>query len=95
MLIGQFNREHSKRMDGDGNRGRPNMNDFRDSGMIEAEADTILLLYRPSEYDDSKPEEKAEWIIPKLRFGQSGSFPMRWGGRKGWQDLERHYDDRD
>ncbi len=90
MLIGQFSREHSKRVDGDGNKGRPNMNDFRDSGMIEAEADTILLLYRPSEYDENKPVEKAEWIIPKLRFGQSGAFPMRWGGLKGWQDLDKY-----
>ncbi len=88
MLIGQFSREHTRRGEGS-KRGRPTMNDFRDSGMIEAEADTILLLYRPSEYSDEEMDEsKAEWIIPKLRFGKSGSFPMRWGGLKGWQDLE-------
>lgn len=88
MLISQFSREHSKRTEGDGKRGRPSMTDFRDSGMIEAEADTILLLYRPSEYGNKCDPSEAEWIIPKLRFGQTGFFRMRWAGRKGWQDLE-------
>jgi len=88
MLISQLSREHIKRGEGS-KRGRPLMSDFRDSGMIESEADTILLFYRPSEYSsDELDKSKAEWIIPKLRFGQTGSFPMRWGGLKGWQDLE-------
>ena len=94
LLISQFNREHTKRGTGK-DLGRPAMSDFRDSGMIEAEADTILLLYRPSEYQDGVDPAKAEWIIPKLRFGSAGRFDMRWAGKRGWQDIAigtGHYD---
>ena len=88
FLISQFSRAHTSRMDGD-KKGRPTMSDFRDSGMIEAEADVILLLYRPSEYDQSKDVTESEWIIPKLRFGMTCSFGMLWMGRKGWQEPYR------
>ena len=88
FLISQFSRAHTSRMDGD-KKGRPTMVDFRDSGMIEAEADVILLLYRPSEYDQNIDHTKAEWIIPKLRFGMTGSFGMEWAGRGGWKELIR------
>lgn len=39
---------------------RPQLSDLRDSGSIEAEADVVMLLYRPSIYDEKKGVEDFE-----------------------------------
>lgn len=39
---------------------RPQLSDLRDSGSIEAEADVVMLLYRPSIYEDKKKEQRIE-----------------------------------
>ncbi|WP_367155630.1 replicative DNA helicase [Methylomonas sp. HYX-M1] len=59
MVLAQLNRNVTNRKDP-----RPNMADLRDSGVIEQEADQILLLYRND--DDLSP---AEIIIDKNRHG--------------------------
>jgi replicative DNA helicase len=59
MVLAQLNRQGSARKDK-----RPIMSDLRDSGIIEQEADQILMLYRE---DDS-----AEIIIEKNRHGATG-----------------------
>ncbi|MDT4330871.1 replicative DNA helicase [Methylomonas sp. MED-D] len=60
MALAQLNRESTKRSDK-----RPNMAELRDSGVIEQEADQILLLHRDD--DDLAP---AEIIIDKNRHGE-------------------------
>jgi replicative DNA helicase len=60
MVLAQLNRNVANRKDP-----RPCMADLRDSGVVEQEADTILLLYRPD--DDTAP---AQIIIDKNRHGE-------------------------
>ncbi|GAI82460.1 unnamed protein product, partial [marine sediment metagenome] len=52
---------------------RPQLSDFRDSGNVEYDIDVALLLYRKSQFEDVKEEEKqlAEIIIAKNRYGRS------------------------
>ncbi len=59
MVLAQLNRQGSARKDK-----RPIMSDLRDSGIIEQEADQILMLYRE--------EDLAEIIIEKNRHGATG-----------------------
>ncbi|WGS85012.1 DnaB-like helicase C-terminal domain-containing protein [Methylomonas sp. UP202] len=61
MALAQLNRSSTKRADK-----RPNMADLRDSGVIEQEADQILLLHRDDD-DDLAP---AEIIVDKNRHGE-------------------------
>lgn len=62
MVLAQLNRGSTNRTDK-----TPVMSDLRDSGVIEQEADQILLLHR-SEDDDS-----SEVIVDKNRHGECGA----------------------
>jgi replicative DNA helicase len=66
---------------------KPMLSDLRDSGEIEQDADTVLLLYRPEYYfgptmKAGKKDEvvsiegKAELIVAKQRNGETGSVPL-------------------
>ncbi|WP_432744256.1 DnaB-like helicase C-terminal domain-containing protein [Methylobacter sp. G7] len=63
MVLAQLNRSGAARKDK-----RPIMSDLRDSGVIEQEADQVLMLYRPDEDNDNCPEV----IIEKNRHGECG-----------------------
>lgn len=65
MLLAQLNRS----VEGRDNK-RPQMSDLRDSGEIEENADTILMMYREDYYDDTKersPISETEILIRKFR----------------------------
>lgn len=62
VAMAQVNREGTKHTDG-----RPRMTDLRESGAIEADADQVILLHRPSE---ETPE--IEVIVDKNRWGPKG-----------------------
>lgn len=71
IALAQLNRKVEDRTDK-----RPHMSDLRESGGIEADADLILLLYRPDYYDAKceAPMPEAEIIVSKNRnTGRSGS----------------------
>jgi replicative DNA helicase len=59
---------------------RPVMSDIRGSGVIEQEADNIILLHRQDLYTDDKGQGKAEsnveCIVDKQRNGESGVFNL-------------------
>jgi len=48
---------------------RPSMDDLKDSGAWEEEADNILLLFREAHYDPSKDNDTMEIILEKQRDG--------------------------
>lgn len=55
---------------------KPQLSDLRDSGAIEQDADTVILLYREDYYDEKKRynsyDSKAELRIAKNRNGRTG-----------------------
>ena len=76
VLLAQLNRETAK-----GGGRRPNMADIRDSGGIEQDADTIILVHRPGYYDDNANPGEAELIVGKNRNGPTGTVAVGWNGQ--------------
>lgn len=65
MVLAQLNRNTANRADHE-----PRMSDLRDSGIIEQEADSILLLHRESSDDLKKDLKKDLIIVDKNRHGE-------------------------
>ncbi len=78
ITCAQLSRASDKRPDN-----RPVLSDLRDSGAIEQDADIVMFIYRPGEYDKDDPEKqnKAEIIIAKNRHGSQGNIKMGWMGQ--------------
>jgi len=72
VCLAQLSRELEKRTDK-----LPNMGDLRDSGVIEQEADQVLMLYRESVYNNEAPEDVAQINIAKNRHGATPLLNMR------------------
>lgn len=79
MVLAQLNRDAANR--------RPVMSDLRDSGIIEQEADQILMLYR----DHENEINPSEIIVEKNRHGESKVIiPCYFDKRTmHWADLEK------
>lgn len=76
MALSQLNREAAKE------RKRPSIAELRDSGAIEADADTVLLLHRDFVMNqDPLVEFDAEVIIGKQRNGQIGTVHLDYDAR--------------
>lgn len=78
LLLAQLNRKTDERMDG-----RPCMADIKDSGAVEADADTLLMPYRPALYKRGATHEElqvAEILIEKQRNSKPGSVTIRFNG---------------
>lgn len=74
IALAQLNREMEKT----GKEIRPRLANLRESGCLEQDADTVLLLWRPNIYKDVSPEEKAEahLYIDKQRNGPQGQIKL-------------------
>ena len=68
--LSQLNRSLEGRQDK-----RPALSDLRESGAIEQDADTVILLHRPQ-----KREGVAELIVAKQRNGPTGTTRTAWDG---------------
>lgn len=55
---------------------RPMMSDLRESGSIEQDADTIIMLFREWVHDKTKLEKGAELNVVKQRNGPTGGCPL-------------------
>lgn len=62
------------------NEKKPQLSDLRDSGAIEQDADTVILLYRPGYYEPGSPGEtednRAFLNIAKHRNGPTGEISL-------------------
>lgn len=74
MVLSQLNRGCDQRQDK-----RPMLSDLRDSGCIEQDADTVIMLYRDDYYNaESDDGGVAEILIAKQRNGQTGMIRLNW-----------------
>lgn len=72
MLLSQLSRDCEKR-----DNKRPVLSDLRDSGSIEQDADTVIMVYREHVYDKNAPEDGVEILVRKRREGPTGEVQMR------------------
>ena len=74
IALSQLNRSAASRTDR-----RPQLQDLRESGSIEQDADVVLLIHREDYYDENTPEKGvAEVIVAKNRAGEPGTVKMAW-----------------
>ena len=72
--MSQLNRSAASRTDR-----RPQLQDLRESGSIEQDADIVMLIHREDYYDENTPERGvAEIIVAKNRAGEPGTVKLAW-----------------
>lgn len=71
ILLAQLNRGPEQRLDQ-----RPKASDLRESGAIEADADTVILVHRPGTKPDDPRINEADLIVDKNRAGPRGDIPV-------------------
>ncbi len=71
IALAQVNRSSEDRQDH-----RPRLSDLRESGSIEQDADTVLMLHRPDRYEPGQHEGVIEIIIAKQRNGPTGEVTL-------------------
>lgn len=64
VLLCQLNRNVEQRADK-----KPGLSDLKQTGMIEEDADMVLLIYRPGYYDDNVDQSVTDIILAKNRQG--------------------------
>jgi replicative DNA helicase len=71
VALAQLNRSPEDRTDH-----RPRLADLRESGSIEMDADTVMLLHRPEMYEPGQHEGTVQVIIAKQRNGPTGEIQL-------------------
>lgn len=56
---------------------RPMLSDLRESGSLEQDANAVLFVHRPEEYDPEDRPGEAEIILAKNRGGEKAIVPMQ------------------
>ena len=90
MVLSQLSRATEGRGDN-----VPKLSDLRDSGAIEQDADVVMLLYRPSYYqqgDDRNADNLAIVDVAKFRHGSTGRVRMSFQ-REFTRFEDRHEDE--
>jgi replicative DNA helicase len=90
VALSQLSRQPARR----GKDSKPILSDLRESGAIEQDADFVMFIHRPDQFEKSSdaPEEKAELIIAKQRNGPIGdvnlAFSRRYARFDNYKSLE-------
>jgi replicative DNA helicase len=71
IALAQVNRASEDRQDH-----RPRLADLRESGSIEQDADTVMMLHRPDRYEPGQHEGIIEVIVAKQRNGPTGEVTL-------------------
>jgi replicative DNA helicase len=71
IALAQVNRSSEERQDH-----RPRLADLRESGSIEQDADTVLMLHRPEMHEPGQHEGVIEVIVAKQRNGPTGEVTL-------------------
>jgi len=74
VALSQLSRQPARR----GKDSKPILSDLRESGAIEQDADFVMFIHRPDQFEKSSdsPEEKAELIVAKQRNGPIGDLNL-------------------
>jgi replicative DNA helicase len=71
IALAQVNRSSEDRQDH-----RPRLSDLRESGAIEQDADTVMMLHRPELHEPGQHEGIIEVIVAKQRNGPTGEITL-------------------
>lgn len=71
IALAQVNRASEDRQDH-----KPRLSDLRESGSIEQDADTVMMLHRPGKFDGTQDDNILEVIIAKQRNGPTGEITL-------------------
>jgi replicative DNA helicase len=71
LALAQVNRSSEDRQDH-----RPRLSDLRESGAIEQDADTVMMLHRPDYHEPGQQEGLVEVIVAKQRNGPTGDVSL-------------------
>lgn len=71
IALAQVNRASEDRQDH-----KPRLSDLRESGSIEQDADTCMMLHRPGKFDGTQEDNILEVIIAKQRNGPTGDITL-------------------
>lgn len=71
IALAQVNRASEDRQDH-----KPRLSDLRESGSIEQDADTVMILHRPGKFDGNQDDNVLEVIIAKQRNGPTGEVML-------------------
>lgn len=85
VALSQLNRSAAARQDR-----RPQLQDLRESGSLEQDANIVVLIHREDYYDPQTPKKGiAEVIIAKNRNGEPGTVELSWiGSQTKFAELE-------
>ena len=71
VALSQLSRQVESREDK-----RPQLSDLRESGSIEQDADTVMMLHRPARFDKSQEDNILEVHLAKQRNGPTGQITL-------------------
>jgi len=91
VALSQLNRTSTSRTDR-----RPQLQDLRESGSLEQDANVVVLIHREDYYDANSPKKGiAEIIIAKNRNGEPGTTELAWiGSQTKFAEMEFQKPDR-
>jgi len=90
VALSQLSRQPARR----GQDSKPILSDLRESGAIEQDADFVMFIHRPDQFEkssnDPKEREDAELIIAKQRNGPVGNFLLSFSRKYARFDNHNH-----